>query len=184
MNELEFWEEEYDLLKSVFPFSQLTEDTDSCNDEQDYLEEGFIDAYKTNSRRIKLVYKRGSTINGKKPPSKPNEQFCMILKAHHYDELLKMVDYVEYPEDIDYLRRDINTMNLDKIADRIDNVRKYGKCDKTNSYYKGIQVFIDNGITRKDVELYQKWINDVYKKKLSQKLKELKATNESVIYNF
>lgn len=108
---------------------------------------------------------------------KPKMDIVDAYKKHSYPGLLNMVKNTDNINDLKYLLKDSTTANnqVKIIGARIDKCNKLGNCAETKNYYKGIKSkYIDKGVTSKDMEAYNKWLNEVYKKAIQDKIKELK----------
>lgn len=106
------------------------------------------------------------------------------LTTGKFDEiegrLLKIVDSCKSASDIEYLRKDTNTMSLNKLRDKVAAVEsgKSGGLDEKTR--KSIEKRIKKGLTSKKLDKHIKWLNEVYKPALTKKAKELKnAISES-----
>lgn len=119
------------------------------------------------------------TMTNKIKPKMTTEQ---ILKQHKYPGVYNLIDKIDSLDDLLYLRKDFNTAmgTFKTIQERIELCEKYGECEKTKNYYKGIKkLYIDKGITSKDVELTIKWYKEVYYKKLSEKIKKVRQESKN-----
>ena len=82
-------------------------------------------------------------------------------------------------EELQYLRTDIRTTIpvLTKIKERIKKCKELGETKETKNYYKGIKkLYIDKGITEKDVEKALNGVNETIDM-INERIKELRKEN-------
>ena len=99
-----------------------------------------------------------------------------LLKHHGNPGLVNYVKNSKDIEEIEYIRDDTRTMKptLYKIRERIDIINQKGECKETSKYYKGIKkLYLDKGVTLRDVDKTIEWYND-FMKLCSDRIKELK----------
>lgn len=85
-----------------------------------------------------------------------------LLKHHSNPGLDHYIQRSNDVNELNYIKADTKTVlpTLNKIKDRMELIEKYGECKQTQSYYKGLKnMYIDKGITVKDVELTIEGIN-------------------------
>lgn len=112
---------------------------------------------------------------------KPHKNLEQILKDHKYEGILNLAKTTNKLGDLEYLRKDYQSGKtlFKTLIVRIDKVNKLGLCKETKPYYKSIKkLYIDNGITVKDVEATLKWYEDNYVPVLNQRIKELRKNQK------
>jgi hypothetical protein len=108
---------------------------------------------------------------------KPRQELDETYKKHSHPGYLNMIKSLKDLDDVNYIRKDIGVWdyNSKKIKERLEKCYKLGDCAETKNYYKFIKKkYIDKGITVKDVEATNKWFNEVARKALNDRAKELK----------
>lgn len=92
----------------------------------------------------------------------PHQNLDVTLKKHEYPGYINFIKKVKDKKGLDYLARDINTgiNTIKKIIEKMEN----GKDTKYSS----------KGITVKDCQLTIDWFQNVAKKAVSDRKKELK----------
>lgn len=114
--------------------------------EEDYLEEksmnkAFVMPYLVH----KYNSEDGVKING----------MADLLKKHYNPGFRRLIDKLDEEADLIYIKRDHATLltTIPKIRERIELCNKYGECDKTKKFYKGIKRdYIDKGVTVQDCD--------------------------------
>ena len=108
---------------------------------------------------------------------KDHKKLKQILKDHKYEGLLNYAKTTKKLGDLEYLKKDYQSGKtlFKTLIVRIDKVNKLGLCKETKNYYNSIKkLYIDNGVTVKDVEATLKWYEDNYVPVLNQRIKELR----------
>jgi hypothetical protein len=92
----------------------------------------------------------------------PHQNLDVTLKKHEYPGFINFIKKQKNIEDLNYIGRDINTgiNTIKKIIEKMEN----GKDTKYSS----------KGITVKDCQLTIEWFQNVTKKAVSNRKKELK----------
>lgn len=108
--------------------------------------------------------------------SRNRQDIITTFKTHKNEKYVRAIRTVKKTEDLEYLRRD-NASGLTlfkKIYTRMKKIEQVGLCDETRKYYKGIKLYMDKGVTSKDVEATIKWWESTIPKEFSNKAKELR----------
>lgn len=110
---------------------------------------------------------------------KPRQNLAQSCKKGNYPGLLT---YVQNCKKVDLLKYMLNDMKSAKatlavVLKRVKAVEE-GKGDP--KWEKGIRnMYIDNGVTSKDVEKYMNWLDTTYKTAINDRMKELQKFNEA-----
>ena len=111
---------------------------------------------------------------------KPKQNLAESCKKGSYPGLLTFVQNCKKMDLLEYLLKDLQTTKaqLTLISKRIKAIED-GKGDP--KWEKGIRkLYIDNGVTSKDVEKYIEWLGTTYRVAINDRMKELKKLHESV----
>ena len=108
---------------------------------------------------------------------KGRKSIDQIFKSHKYEGLLDLVKKTKDLDDLYYMRQDyhVGIGQFERILKNIRNCEKLGNCSETKRYYKGIKkMYLDKGVTSRDVELTIEWYKNVYLPAINSRIKEVK----------
>lgn len=105
---------------------------------------------------------------------KPHQDLAESAKKGSYPGLLNFVQKCKNIDEIEDVKKDCKYLNFTAIKERIANC-KDGENASNFKYYKKIKkIYLDKGVTEKDIEKYEKWIKDVLIPACNDRIKELK----------
>lgn len=103
------------------------------------------------------------------------QDIVVTLKKHSNEKYLNLIKRTKKKEDLLYLRKDLN-MGISQYKKILSNIKKceeLGDCEETERFYDGIKkLYMNKGITSKDVEATIKWCETVARQEISKRLKE------------
>ena len=111
---------------------------------------------------------------------KPRQDLAESAKKGSYPGLLNLVNKLDNIEDLEYLKEDAKTLRsyTGIIIERIESCKK-GKGPDNFKYYNKIKkLYLDKNVNAKDIQRYEKWIDEVYIPRINERIKEMKKKNK------